>query len=80
MSYATRVPDHVDVTSVYFRPILSSTNVKSMCVVRCMCRFVSKIHSRQTVLEFKELLSNPAVLSVRGWRREMKLNPAKLFI
>jgi len=32
------------------------------------------------VLEFKELLSNPAVLSVGGWRREMKLDPAKLFI
>ena len=46
----------------------------------CICRFVSKIHSRKTVLEFKELLSNPAVLSVGGWRREMKLDPAKLFI
>lgn len=65
MSYATRVSDHVDVTSVrfYHQPMWKA------CV--CMCRFVSKIHSRKTVLEFKELLSNPTVLSVGGWRREM---------
>ena len=76
MSYATQVSDHVDVTSVrfYHQPMWKA------CA--CMCRFVSRIHSRKTVLEFKELLSNPAVLlfTISRGVEEGDESPAKLFI